>query len=98
MYCFKELGFENEGFESQGFLDTAFEVCGLCWGGDRKYISICVYTNVVVSRDFFATKAQRHRDFFRHRLTQINTDFLPLRHPRSSLRDYGGQAPARRKI
>ena len=21
-----------------GFLDAGFEVCGLCWGGDRKYI------------------------------------------------------------
>jgi len=30
-----------------GFLDAGFEVCGLCWGGDRKYISICVYTNVL---------------------------------------------------
>jgi len=28
-----------------GFLDADFEVCGLCRGGDRKYISICVYTN-----------------------------------------------------
>ncbi len=31
-----------------GFLDAGFEVCGLCWGGDRKYISICVYTNVLL--------------------------------------------------
>ena len=30
-----------------GFLDAGFEVCGLCWGGDGKYISICVYTNVL---------------------------------------------------
>ena len=30
-----------------GFLDAGFEVCGLCRGGDRKYISICVYTNVI---------------------------------------------------
>jgi hypothetical protein len=31
-----------------GFLDAAFEVCGLCRGGDRKYISICVYTNILL--------------------------------------------------
>jgi len=30
-----------------GFLDAGFEVSGLCWGGDRKYISICVHTNVL---------------------------------------------------
>ncbi len=29
------------------FLDAGSEVCGLCWGGDRKYISICVYTNIL---------------------------------------------------
>ena len=27
------------------FLDAGFEVCGLCWGGNRKHISICVCTN-----------------------------------------------------
>jgi hypothetical protein len=31
-----------------GFLDAAFEVCELCWGGDRKYISICVHTNILL--------------------------------------------------
>jgi len=30
------------------FLDADFEVCGLIWGGDRKYISICVYTNILL--------------------------------------------------
>ena len=31
-----------------GFLGADFEVCGLCRGGIGKYISICIYTNVVI--------------------------------------------------
>jgi hypothetical protein len=29
-------------------IGTDFEVCGLCCGGVREYISICIYTNVVL--------------------------------------------------
>ncbi len=31
-----------------GFLDAGFEVCGLCWGGDRKYISTLVYAYILM--------------------------------------------------